>query len=99
MHSVRDTASSALRTLLHDQPTTPAKVIFAWQMAAGATLSRAAECVWSPDGTLRVRARTPEWQREIKRARPMIAERLRHLLGPDVVRAIVVQDASRSSKE
>src|SRR5262245_54194266 len=94
MHSVRDTATTALRILLNDQPTTSAKVTFAWQMAAGATLRRATECTWSADGTLTVRARTTEWAREVNRARPMIAARLRQLLGPDVVRTIVVQDDS-----
>jgi len=94
MHPVRDTAGAVLRTLLHDQPTTPAKVMFAWQMAAGATLSRVTECAWTEDGTLRVRARSAAWQREIRFARPMIAERLRQFLGADVVRKIVVEDAS-----
>jgi hypothetical protein len=99
MQSVRDTATTVLRTLLHDQPTTPAKVIFAWQMAAGATLSRVTDCTWTTDGTLRVSARTSAWQREIHRARPMLTERLRHLLGPDIVRKIVVQDASKASSK
>jgi hypothetical protein len=94
MISVRDTAGSVLRTLLHAQPTTPAKVMFAWQMAAGTTLSRVTDCVWSDDGTLRVRARNAAWQREINHARPMIAERLHQFLGPDVVRRIVVENAA-----
>jgi hypothetical protein len=86
--------------LLIDQPTSAAKVTFAWRIAAGAAMVRATEVAWSPDGTLRVRARDAAWRREIQHARSVIAERLRYLLGPDVVRAIVVSDASaRSSKE
>ena len=92
MQSVRDTATSVLRTLLHDQPTTAAKVAFAWNIAAGATLSRAAECTWSDDGTLVIQARDANWRREIQRARPMIAERMQYLLGQDVVRTIVIRD-------
>src|SRR3954469_3461558 len=95
MQSVRDTATAVLRTLLHDQPTTAAKVAFAWQIAAGAAVSRASECSWRDDGTLVIRARDAAWRREIQRARPMIAERLGHLLGKDVVRSLVIRDGSK----
>jgi predicted SPOUT superfamily RNA methylase MTH1 len=96
MQPVRDTATSALRTMLVDQPTNADKVAFAWQIAAGAAIVRASEIVWSPDGTLRVRARDAAWRREIQHARPLIAERLRYLLGPDAVRAIVVSSDAGS---
>ena len=100
MISVRDTATSALRALLVDQPTTAAKVAFAWQIAAGAAMVRAAEVAWSPDGTLRVGARDAAWRREIQRARAVLARRLDDLLGPDIVHTIVVSDVSaRHSKE
>jgi hypothetical protein len=94
MQSVRDTASSVIRSLLQDQPTTAAKVAFAWQVAAGATLGRVTQCSWSEDGTLVVQARDAAWKREIHHARPVIAARLGYLLGPDVVRSIVVRDGS-----
>ena len=54
-----------LRTLLADQPTTPAKVAFAWQIAAGPALARAATTTGAEDGVLQVRARTAAWRREI----------------------------------
>jgi hypothetical protein len=94
MQSVRNTATAVLRTLLQDQPTTAAKVTFAWQIAAGTALSRAAECSWSEDGILVIRTRDAAWKREIQRARPLIAHRLGELLGPDVVRSIVIRDES-----
>jgi hypothetical protein len=94
MQPVRDTATAALRMMLIDQPTNAAKVAFAWQIAAGAAMVRATEIAWSPDGTLRVRARDAAWRREIQHARPVLAERLGYLLGADIVRAIVVSDAS-----
>jgi hypothetical protein len=98
MQSVRDAAGAALRDLLKGQPTTAAKVGFAWQVAAGAALGRASATEWLPDGTLRVSARDAAWRREIQRARPVIAERLRQLLGEGVVRAIVVRDGSAAGR-
>ena len=97
MQSVRDTAPPALRLMLNDQPTTPAKVRFAWQVAAGPAMGRAATIDWSPEGTMTVRARDAAWRREIAHAKPMLLERLRHLLGPNVVRRIVVPDVPPSA--
>ena len=84
-------ATRALRTLLSGQPNTTAKVAFAWTIAAGAALGRASTPTWSADGTLVVRAANEHWRREITRGRAVIAERLSELLGPDVVRQIVVK--------
>jgi hypothetical protein len=86
------TAVGALRQLLDAQPTTDAKVTFAWTIAAGPSLSRAATVSWSDSGTLYVRPRTDAWRREIVRARPVIVERVVALLGPDVVRRISVAE-------
>jgi Dna[CI] antecedent, DciA len=91
MQSVRDTASDVLRDLLTHQPDSPAKVAFAYRMAAGAALARASIPAWTPDGTLRVRPATAAWQHELRRARPMIAERLKQMLGADVVRTFVIE--------
>ena len=90
MEPLNSTATRALRTLLAGQPTTEAKVAFAWQIAAGPALGRAATASWSEDGILHVRARTAAWGQEMRRARPVILERLHHLLGPDVVRRLVI---------
>jgi hypothetical protein len=90
MERVQSTATRALQDLLNRQPTTPAKVAFAWQMAAGPALGRAGRVVWSETGTLHVHARDAAWLREIRRARSIIAERMSQLLGPDVVRRIVI---------
>ena len=63
-----------------------------WQvmMAAGPALGRAGAATWSADGTLHVRARNAAWLGEMRRARPIISERLAQLLGPGVVRKIVI---------
>jgi predicted nucleic acid-binding Zn ribbon protein len=87
---VRHTADAVLRDLLSRQPDTPAKVTFAWRIAAGPALARAGTTSWT-DGVLRVEAPSVAWQREIARARPVIAERLNHVLGPGVVTSIEVR--------
>ena len=91
MQSLQDTAARALQDVLNRQPTTPAKVTFAWQMAAGPALARAGTPQWSETGTLRVRARDAAWLREIRHARPVIAERLNQLLGPNVIKRLVIE--------
>jgi hypothetical protein len=83
---------SALRQLLDAQPTTDAKVAFAWTIAAGPSLARAATVSWAANGTLFVRPRTDVWRREIVRARPVIARRVNALLGPGVVQRIAVAE-------
>lgn len=86
------TAVDVLRVALDRQPLTPAKVGFAWAIAAGPALARAATAVWS-DGTLSVAAKSDAWQHEIERARPVILQRLRQLLGPNIVRHMPVRRA------
>jgi len=91
MERLQRTAARALGDLLQKQPTTPAKVAFAWQLAAGPALGRAGTAEWSDDGTLRIRARDEAWLREIRRSRPIVVERMTQLLGPGVVRKIVIE--------
>jgi hypothetical protein len=90
MEPISSTAAPALRTLLDNQPTTPAKVIFAWTIVAGPALSRAVTPVWSSDGTLYVRTRTDAWRTELRRSKPLLLSRLTQLLGADVVRRLDV---------
>lgn len=84
-------ATRAFHALLALQPTTPAKVTFAWKLAAGPALGRAGTPSWTGDGTLHIRARDAAWLRELRRARPIIAKRLTDLLGADVVRRLVIE--------
>ena len=92
MESVQSTALRALASMIDAQPTTAAKVAFAWRIAAGPALGRATKTAWTGSGTLHVRAATPAWQQEARRARPIIRERLEQLLGADVVRNIEIED-------
>ena len=91
MESLQTTATRTLREMLSRQPTSAAKVAFAWKIAAGPALGRASTPAWSDDGVLRVRAASDAWRREMVRARPLIAMRLKELLGAGVVRAIEIE--------
>ncbi len=91
MESLQHAATPALRALLSRQPNTPAKVAFAWQLAAGPALARACAVTWTPDGMLRIRARDAAWRQEVRRGRAIVAERLAQVLGPEVVRKIEIE--------
>ena len=78
MERLDATSTRVLRSLLEGQPLTEGKVTFAWRIAAGPALARAATVSWSAAGTM------------IVRAKGLIAERLDWLLGPDAVRRIQI---------
>ena len=90
MQSISSASTAVLREALAAQPDTLEKVAFAWRVAAGPAMGRAATIDWSPAGVLRVRASTDAWRREITRARPMLTERLSELLGQKTVRSLVI---------
>ena len=90
MESLALTATHTLREMLARQPLTPAKVAFAWKVAAGPALARAAAAAWTTDGTLRLTVGDPAWKPEVERAAPIVQDRLAFLLGRGVVRGIVV---------
>ena len=90
MKRLDQTALTALKSILETQPTTEAKVSFAWTIAAGPALAQAATVTWSETGTLHVVARTEAWRQELARARPLIARRVADLVGQDVVRRIAI---------
>ena len=94
MLPLHSASARALQSLLNDQPVTAAKVVFAWQIAAGPAMARATSPIWSGDGVLRVRARDAAWRREVTRARPLIAQRIGQLLGPDVVKRLVIEEGT-----
>lgn len=91
MEALDATAARALREMLAAQPTTPAKIKFAWTIAAGQALARHATIAWHGDGRLHVQAESDAWRREIIRAKPILSARLTQLLGSDVIRAIAVE--------
>ena len=61
MEPLSTTESAVLRRVLEAQPTTPAKIAFAWRMSAGPALGRATTIEWR-DGVVRVRADGEAWK-------------------------------------
>jgi len=84
------TSRTVLRFILAGQPLTEAKVAFAWQIAAGPALARAATVSWSPTGTLVLHADSSAWRLELLRAKGVLAERMGQLLGREAVRRIQI---------
>ena len=91
MQSIHGPAAATLKMILDAQPLTEAKVGFAWRVAAGPTLATAATVAWSPGGPLRLTPRSDAWRQELVRARGVLLEKIRALLGPDAVTTIRVE--------
>ncbi|HEX2443109.1 MAG TPA: DciA family protein [Vicinamibacterales bacterium] len=92
----RECVPLALGALLERQPLTPAKIAFAWHMAVGPALARQTS-VRADGGVLRVQGRDARWSREIERSRVVIIERLRALLGDNVVSELICENPSSSA--
>ncbi len=90
MESLQQTAARVFGPLLRNQPLSPGKVALAWSVAAGPALGRHGRTIWTGDGILRLAPDDPVWRAELERARPIVAERLKQLLGPDAVQRIVI---------
>src|SRR6188768_4500120 len=88
------TAARAMRQILADQPSSDAKIRFAWAIVAGPAVSRASTVSFA-DGTLVVRTKSDSWFRAVERSRLTMLQRLTNLLGPGVVRTIVVANDDR----
>ena len=91
LEALRSYETEALRRLLEAQPTSSAKIGFAWRMAAGAALANAADLEWRDDGVLVVKAKTRAWLKELRHARPILTTRITDLLGPGVVQRFVIE--------
>ena len=89
--------TAALGMLLRDQPLSPGKVSLAWSAAVGLTIDRFTSVALGPDGALAVTAANGHWAGEIRGSRPVIAARLKQLLGDGVVKRIDI--TSRTAPE
>ena len=88
----RDVAPRALSELLRSQPTSDAKVRFAWMCCVGTSIARAtAVRLESSTGTLHVFTDADTWRREVSRSIPIVKRRLTELLGPGTVTRITVK--------
>ena len=92
MESLNTTEADALRRVLESQPTTPAKVAFAWRMTAGAAFDRATRVAWPGDGTLYVHAEGEAWRREVRAVRGALLRKMQDLLGADVIARIDIDN-------
>lgn len=79
----------AVAAMLRNAPLTSDKVAFAWRTAVGPAVDKATR-VELRDGVLHVGARDRTWKREVERSTAIIRTRLEALLGPDVIRDVVV---------
>jgi uncharacterized lipoprotein YmbA len=89
MVPLQNFATGVVAEVIRRQPASPGRTAFAWTVAVGPALARAA-MVTLTDGVLTVRARDPRWAGEIERAADTILKRMQHLLGRDSVRRIEV---------
>jgi Dna[CI] antecedent, DciA len=80
----------ALRLLLSELPFSSGKVEFAWTAAVGPAVPRTT-AVRLENGVLIVETTSAEWTAEIRRASPIILERLRSLLNDQTIERIEVR--------
>jgi len=90
MKPLQQASLPVLRRLLAGQPTTAAKIGFAWQVVAGAPLARHGSLDWRDDGVLHIRPTGAVWGRELRANRDVLLERLHELLGRNVVTRLVI---------
>jgi predicted nucleic acid-binding Zn ribbon protein len=79
-----------LPALLARAPLTPEKVTFVWGLAVGSAIARATTATLS-ETVLTVRTGEATWAREVERSRALILARVQQLLGPELVRSIVIK--------
>jgi predicted nucleic acid-binding Zn ribbon protein len=91
MIPIQHFASGVLAEILRRQPASKERTAFAWQLAVGPALARVTT-VELRDRVLTVRSADQRWIREIRRAADTILARMQHLLGPENVTRLAVQD-------
>ena len=62
---------------------TEARRVIGWQ--------RFPETEWRDETVLVIRARTDAWRKELRRARSVLTSRVNELIGPGVVKKIVIE--------
>jgi predicted nucleic acid-binding Zn ribbon protein len=80
-------AAGVLAGVIRRQPASSARTSFAWSIAAGPAMARAA-AVEARGGVLMVTPKDASWSREIERSAPMLLARVQTLLGPDEVTSL-----------
>jgi predicted nucleic acid-binding Zn ribbon protein len=89
MQPLESFAAGVVADVIRRQPASPARTVFAWTVAAGPAMARAA-AVEARDGVLFVTPKDARWSREIERARGTLLQRVQQLLGADAVSSITI---------
>ena len=89
MIGVQRVLPGVLLELVRRQPTTPAKVDFAWRTSVGPAIARASRVSLGEQGVLTITVDDPQWRREIQHALPTLRARLDRLLG-DALTSITI---------
>jgi predicted nucleic acid-binding Zn ribbon protein len=87
MQAFQSFATGVLAEVIRRQPPSAARTTFAWSVAAGPAMARAAR-VDARSGVLVVMAKDARWAREIGRSRETLLQRVQSLLGKDTVTSI-----------
>ncbi len=89
MQPFQSFAEGVLANVIRRQPASPARTVFAWTVAAGPVMARAAT-VEARDGVLFITPKDARWSREIERARATLLQRVQQLLGAGAISAITI---------
>jgi predicted nucleic acid-binding Zn ribbon protein len=89
MQSIQDLFPLVAR-LIQAAPPSEERTQCAWRLAVGPVLGRVTRARLAGDGSVTVEAEDARWRTEIVRARPVILERLRQVLGAEAARTLVV---------
>jgi hypothetical protein len=89
MQPFQSFAAGVLAPVIRRQPASPARTTFAWMVAAGPAMARAAT-VDARGGTLFITPKDARWSREIARSCDVILPRVQQLLGADAVARITI---------
>ena len=90
--AVQNVLPGVLIELVRRQPTSPAKVDFAWRTSVGPAIARASQVALSDAGVLTVTVDDARWRKEVEHALPLVRARLARLLG-DAVASITITGA------
>ena len=89
MRALQHALPGVLIDIVRRQPTSPAKVDFAWRTAVGPAMARAARVTLDEAGTLTIEPADAYWRHEIEQSLSLVRSRLETLLGDAVVRISV----------
>lgn len=87
MQSFHSFAPAVLADAIRRQPASAARTAFAWSVAAGPAMARAAS-VETRDGVLVVTPKDARWSREIERSSATLLARVQELVGTTEIKSL-----------